>query len=378
MTSRRLPDFIRDRIETILQEWEDFARTIEPPALTMGDHELRDHAHQMLMAFADDLETPQTDPERAAKSKGNGVRDEIDAAAETHAEARLLSGYTVIQLVSEYRALRSAVLALWAREAKDFKPSHMAEMTRFNEAVDQALAVSVARYEMLVKRSQNMFLAILGHDLRNPLGSIMAGATFIAQDTEVPSKCAEVAERMLNSSKRMRSLVNDLIDFTRAKLGPGMPLQPTDNDLVQICEQVVDEIRTYHPDRKVRLHAPSTLAAIFDGDRVSQMLSNLVGNAIQHGDAKTPVVVKVTKESDTARISINNKGVPIPVEQIPTVFDPLVRGANSESKPDEHGSLGLGLFVSREIANAHGGDVLVSSDASEGTTFTVVLPLDKS
>lgn len=112
MKQYRLADFIRDNMESILQEWEDFARTIEPPALTMDDEELRDHARLMLLAFSADLAAPQSDEERAAKSRGQGKRDDDESAAEAHAEARLLSGYTVVQLVSEYRALRSSVLAL--------------------------------------------------------------------------------------------------------------------------------------------------------------------------------------------------------------------------------------------------------------------------
>ena len=121
MTTRqyRLADFIRDNMEAILQEWENFARTIEPPALTMNDEELRDHARVMLLAFADDLAAYQSDHERIAKSKGLGKRDDGETAAEAHAQARLLSGFTVVQLVSEYRALRSSVLALWREAATE-------------------------------------------------------------------------------------------------------------------------------------------------------------------------------------------------------------------------------------------------------------------
>jgi signal transduction histidine kinase len=186
MTQHRLGDFIRENIGPILQAWEDFARTIEPPALTMDDEELRDHARQMLLAFAADIDAPQSDRERAAKSKGLGKRDHEDTAAEAHAEARLLSGYTVVQLVSEYRALRSSVLALWSADTEGDRATRMADMTRFNEAVDQALAESIARYEQMVKRSQNMFLAILGHDLRNLLGSLVTGSGFIMLGTDIP------------------------------------------------------------------------------------------------------------------------------------------------------------------------------------------------
>jgi hypothetical protein len=146
MNKIRLADFIRENMESILSAWEDFARTIEPPALTMNDAELRDHAALMLDAFADDLDSPQSEHERIIKSQGRAQSAEGDTAAESHAEARLLSGYTVVQLVSEYRALRSSVLALWSRQPNVDHATAMEDMTRFNEAVDQALAESVARW----------------------------------------------------------------------------------------------------------------------------------------------------------------------------------------------------------------------------------------
>ena len=182
-----------------MQAWEDFARTIEPPALTMDDTALRDHAQQMLQVFAADLATPQSDQEQVDKSKGLGKREHTDTAAETHAEARLQSGYTVVQLVSEYRALRTSVLTLWTANHPDNHADDMADVTRFNEAVDQALAESVARYETMVKRSQNMFLAILGHDLRNPLGTVVTGSNFIMEAVDIPPRYILVATRIFSS-----------------------------------------------------------------------------------------------------------------------------------------------------------------------------------
>ena len=203
MAHLRLADFIRTDIEAILQAWEDFARTVEPPALTMDDVALRDHARQMLLAVADDLDQPQSEGERVAKSQGLGDRDHEDTASETHAEARLLSGYTIVQLVSEYRALRSSVLALWDACSKEDRDTDSGDMTRFNEAIDQALAESVARYEYLVKKSQNMFLAILAHDLRNPLGAVVMGSSFLMQANDIPHKYALAATRMHSSARRI-------------------------------------------------------------------------------------------------------------------------------------------------------------------------------
>jgi signal transduction histidine kinase len=378
MTEYRLGGFIRDNMEPILQAWQDFARTIEPPALTMDDVELRNHAHQMLLAFAADLATPQSEHERANKSKGLGKRGPDDTAAETHAEARLLSGYTVVQLVSEYRALRSSVLTLWSADPRRGQGSHMAEVTRFNEAVDQALAESIARYEFMVKQSQNMFLAILGHDLRNPLGTVVTGSSFMMQANDIPAKYVLVATRMFNSAKRMSKLINDLIDFTRTHLGPGIPIRVKQGSLVAVCEEVVNELRTYHPEQLIELHVPPQLDAIFDDSRIAQVLSNLIGNAIQYGGPDAPVTVRVTSSDGNVVIAVNNRGQTIAPDKLSSVFDPMVRIAASVNPANsdymERTSLGIGLFISREIVHAHGGQIALASTEADGTTFTVTMP----
>src|SRR5206468_5693178 len=163
-----LSDFISVNMESIVQAWEDFARTIEPPALTMDRTALRDHASAMLRVIAKDLTAGQTALEQSEKSKGHGLREDDDTAAESHADARLLSGYTIEQIVSEFRALRASVLRLWSNSAEKRQDIDPVDIIRFNEAIDQALAESVVRYARAVKKSQNLFLSILGHDLRDP------------------------------------------------------------------------------------------------------------------------------------------------------------------------------------------------------------------
>lgn len=371
----RLSEFILNNMEVILQAWEEFARTIEPPALTMDDVELRDHARQMLTAIAADLRTPQSDHQQSEKSKGNGPRGVHDTAAETHAEARLQSGYTVEQLVSEYRALRSSVLVLWAESAKTGMISDMDDVSRFNEAVDQALAESVARYAKMVKRSQNMFLAILGHDLRNPLGTVITGASFITQATDIPSKFIVVATRIYNSGQRMTKLINDLIDFTRTHLGAGLPVRPKAADIAQLCANVVDELRTYHSERVIRLSAPTMLMAVFDNDRIAQVLSNVIGNAVQYGDGDGDVTVTIAEVDRAVLITVNNLGPLIEPKQLGSIFEPLVRLARNDADDyPAHGSLGIGLFIAREIVHAHHGSITVESAEGAGTTFTIRLP----
>jgi signal transduction histidine kinase len=372
----RLSDFIVENMESILQAWEDFARTIEPPALTMDDEELRDHARQMLVAIAGDLNTPQSSEQQSDKAQGKAPRrDKSDTAAETHAEARLLSGYTVVQLVSEYRALRSSVLSLWSAASKTGRTTDMDDVTRFNEAVDQALTESVARYEHMVKQSQNMFLAILGHDLRNPLGTVVTGASFIMQAVDIPAKYILVATRMFNSGQRMNKLIGDLIDYTRTHLGAGLPIRRKPGNLAWLCTHAVNEVRTWHPERIIELVAPESMEVVVDEDRVAQVLSNLIGNAVQHGNGDVPVTVTLTTQGEDALISVHNLGPAIEPKKLAGIFEPLVRlSRNDASDYTERTSLGIGLFIAREIVLAHGGEITVESSEAAGTTFTVRLP----
>ena len=373
----RFATFIEQNLEPILQAWEDFARSIEPPALIMDDNELRDHARQMLEVIAKDLTAPQTDRESTQKSKGLAEPVRHVTAAEAHAEARLLSGYTVVQLVSEYRALRSSVLALWAAHPQEDNASDKVDVTRFNEAVDQSLAESIAKYEQMVKQSQNMFLAILGHDLRNPLGTITTATSFLMQAVDIPAKYVLVATKMFNGTQRMSRLINDLIDFTRTHLGPGIPVKVHPANLSRVCRDVVDEMRTFHPEQLIELEMSPYLHTIFDEARVSQVLSNLIGNAIQYGDQGKQVIVTLSSQGPNAVITVNNRGQTIAQNEMAAIFDPFVRIASVLGQGGtERTSLGIGLFIARQIAHAHNGDLQVESTDHEGTTFTLTLPQD--
>jgi signal transduction histidine kinase len=369
----RLATFIEQNLESILQDWEGLACTIEPRALAMDDRELRDHAKLLLEAIAKDLTVSQTDQERVRKSKNMG--DHMFNVAAAHAEARLLSGSTFIQLVSEFRALRSSVLTLWAAYPQQNNATYMVDITRFNEAVDQSLAESIARYEEMVKKSQNMFLAILGHDLRNPLGTITTASSFLMQAGDLPAKYVPVATKMFNGAQRMSRLISDLIDFTRTRLGPAIPVNVHSANLSRVCEDVVDELRTFHPEQLIDLKMPPYLEAVFDEARIAQVLSNLIGNAIQYGDHGSQVIVTLSSQGSNAVITVNNRGQTIARNDMNAIFDPFVRVACTPGQgATERTSLGIGLFIARQIARAHNGDLQVTSTDCEGTTFTLTLP----
>jgi signal transduction histidine kinase len=370
-----LSDFISENMESIVQAWEDFARTIEPPALTMDKRALRDHASAMLRAIAKDMTGGQTAFEQSEKSKGHGHRDNDDTAAESHAEARLLSGYTIEQIVSEFRALRASVLRLWSNSAEKRQDVDAVDIIRFNEAIDQALAESVGRYAKAVKKSHNLFLSILGHDLRDPLEDSIMGASLIMSTTYIASKHNEVATQIFNNGQRMQKLVNNLIDFTRTQLGSALPIKVKRTDIVNVCLGAVEELRRNYPGRSIEVTAKGDREGMWDAARMAQVFSNLIGNALQHGAQNEPVTVHLDCQSDEIVAKIKNKGVPIIRERMQSIFEPLVRfteedwiGHRNET------SLGIGLYITREIVQAHKGVIHVDSSDGEGSTFTFRLP----
>jgi signal transduction histidine kinase len=372
----RLSNFILSNLEPILQEWEDFASTIEP-LVNANKKELRDHAGEVLKVIAVDLNTVQCEQESIAKSKGQSPRSTGDTAAEIHGADRVSLGFTGDQVMAEYRALRSSVLRLWARQVEITTPGDIQDMIRFNEAIDQAQTESMARYAQMLREAQNLFLAILGHDVRSPLGAISMGAQVLLQDQTLPSKVLKVALRIFNSSKRMDAIVRDLLDFSTSHLGDGIPVDPSTVDLLEICHGVVEEANTFHPDRKIELLVEGDMAGAWDGDRMSQVFSNLISNAIQHG--KQDSVIKVSMRGLPGEViyQVQNEGDVIPPGKLRTLFDPVKRFAirsTGERASARTQNLGLGLYVVKQVVAAHGGDISVTSDEKDGVAFSVRLP----
>lgn len=369
----RLGDFIRSNMEPILQAWEEFASTLVPPALTMDSKALRDHARYMLEAIALDLSKDQTEAQQFIKSTGAAPRKAGATAAETHASERLLSGFSIEQLFSEYRALRASVLRLWSKESKTELDTDPEDMMRFNEAIDQAVAESVGRYAKMVARSQNLFLAILGHDLRNPLATTIMASSFIMQSTEAHSKLVTAASRIYSAGNRMNKLVNDLIDYTRTHLGSKLPILVKEIDMHVLARDTVAEHEIAHPERTFRLEANGNFKGQWDDSRIAQVLSNLLGNAVQYGSTESPITVRLWAEADDVHLTVENHGAVIEPQKMTSLFEPLVRFAKGDDEPQGR-SLGIGLYIAREIVYAHGGEIRVTSSEAEGTVFAVTLP----
>lgn len=371
----RLSDFILENLEPILQAWEDFARTIQTPDASLDRAGLRDHAEQMLRAIVVDLRTKQTEQEQTAKSQGQGPQDQNETPAETHAVTRLMAGFTIDQMVSEYRALRTSVLSQWLKHGKEGSALDVDDMNRFHEAIDQALAESVASYSRAVEASRNVFLGILGHDLRTPLGAILLGADILRSSPGAEARAIKVANQIYISVQRASQIVGDLLDLTRCQMGPGIPVKKTVIDLAPLCERIVEEIRAFHPDAQLLFEVKTPVIGEFDGSRMEQVFSNLIGNAAQHGDLQFPIKVDLGVLKDSIVFAVQNKGKPIPDDVLPFIFNPM--GRFSQRDVVDHGpteGLGLGLYIASEIVTSHDGLIEVSSDAERGTVFLVKLP----
>ncbi|NWF32282.1 sensor histidine kinase [Stenotrophomonas sp. SAM-B] len=366
----KLADFIEEHAETIVGRAIEFAKSVEvSPAL--GEVELRDHLPEIIGAIVADLRSRQTRAEAIAKSVGDAPTPagQEPSAAGTHALHRANSGYSIVHLVSEYRALRTSVLHLWSdsTEQHAIPPSDVA---RFNEAVDEAIAESVLYYAAETDRWRNIFLSVLGHDLRNPLNAILLTSELIAAraSDEVTVKAAD---RAVRSCEHMRELLDKLLVYNQAQLGGEINVDRVDVDLAAACREEIELLRSAMPNARIHLYAPEVLRMVCDASRVREAISNLVGNAHKYGQRGGNIDVELRVDGGEAILAVTNPGAVIPQEVLNQIFDPLKRGGASGGD-EERVSLGLGLFVVKQIARAHGGNVSVESSQGK-TTFELRL-----
>jgi len=375
----RLADFILKNVELILVEWEAFARSLSPGA-KMTKLALRNAAEAILLSTARDMQSDQSLVQQASKSKGQGgaggdESDRLDHASKLHGVERMGSGFDIIEVVSEYRALRACVLRLWRESCPQPNLNDINDITRFNESIDQSLAKAVGSYTHRVDQSRRMFLAILSHDLRNPLNNIRMAAQMVSRTTNEDLGATKALSMVERNTETIMRLTNDLIDFASTGLGSAMPLTRSLVDLETLGRKVFEEFCFAYPQRTLRFHPDGDLTGDWDAARLQQVVSNLMGNALQHGASAGPVELSIVSEESTVFLSVHNEGSPIPPEMLPTIFDPLMRYAKSESAAQRvSSSIGLGLYIVREVVVAHGGTITVTSTAQAGTTFTVCLP----
>jgi signal transduction histidine kinase len=371
----RLAGFISTHMELILDEWVEFAAASGPAGKAMDLAALRDHAAEMLTTIVADLQTRQTAAEQVEKSKGNAAVATPGrvTAAEIHGAIRAESGFSLGEMVSEYRALRASILRLWTKTNGSLTGDDIGDLMRFNEAIDQATAESITRFMQDLDYSREMFVAILGHDLRSPLNAVIMSSQFMLERGKLDEQDVGLATGTLRSARRMNRLVGDLLDLTRSRLGPGIPIVRAEMDIEALARHAVEEATAANPERVVRIDAAGDLHGSWDAARISQVLANLLANALQHSAANEPVTMTLRGEATEVLMSVHNAGPAIARSQLPRLFDPIKRLTSGENASSA-GNLGLGLYIAERVVTAHGGTIEVHSSEKDGTVFTVHLP----
>ena len=292
-----------------------------------------------------------------------------------HAALRLDDRFDVDQMVSEYRALRASVVKLWRSKNHDLIDADLTDLTRFNEAIDQAMTESISYYTKAVDHSRNMFLGILGHDLRNPIGAASMSAQLMVKAGTLDEKQVSWASLIINSTTRANQIITDLLDLTRAGFGSDLPINKDLVDMGVVGKELIGEMKALHFGREITLETAGDTQGKWDKARIGQIFSNLIGNAIQYSFDGTPIEVTIKGEPEEVILSVHNEGTPIPHNKLEKIFDALTRVTREQSQ-EQKGSvnLGLGLYITKKIVLAHGGTIGVTSTEKGGTTFTAKFP----
>jgi signal transduction histidine kinase/ActR/RegA family two-component response regulator len=373
----RLAVFIHDKMELILQEWEKFARTMEPAAGPMTSKELRDHAAVMLASIADDLNTAQSSAQGVTEPRGSQLK-----AGEEHGLARLESDFTIEQLVAEYRALRSSVLRLWREETGDSSSGDIDDIIHFNEAIDQLLASSVIIFAKTTrdaieaeKRHKDQFLAMLAHELRNPLSPISAAATLLKMSKSNEKVIAHASGIIARQVAHMATLIDDLLDVSRVTRGT-IELKLESVDLRDVISSAVEQVLPQMESRQHVLTVPTMRQAILvhgDKKRLVQVMANLLTNAAKYTLDHGKIALKLDVQGNRVEVTVEDNGIGMEVEFMPHVFDLFAQAERSSDRTS--GGLGLGLALVKSVTELHHGKVTCkSSGLGKGSQFSICLP----
>lgn len=364
----RLVEFISSHGEAILAEAAAYARTL-PPLAHETEESLRDHFPRILEAIVQDLRRHQSSQDSRTKARGDApvVDGAPDTAAQTHGRIRAKDGLRTVQLVAEYRALRASVLRLWMQT----EPAHtpIDDVIRFNEAIDQAIAESVQFYSAEMDQLRNVFLGVLGHDLRGPLNAVLLTSELISKLSTEPAISRHLGV-LIRSGRRMSALLDTLLHYNRSALGHGIAIHRARVDLGPECAAELELLRAALPDAVLPLACDGDLVGEVDASAVREAMGNLVHNAASYGDGGA-IDLTVAGTPDTLSLTVVNTGPGIPADRIARMFAPLDRAGQDDAGDRTH--LGLGLFIVRKIAEAHGGGIECRS-TPQRTVFELTLP----
>ncbi|NMO15100.1 GAF domain-containing sensor histidine kinase [Pyxidicoccus fallax] len=217
---------------------------------------------------------------------------------------------------------------------------------------------------------REQLIGIVSHDLRNPVNAISLSAATLLRRKDLDDRLRQGLGVILESARRADRLIHDLLDFTQVRMGQSLPVKRMAMNLQAITRQVVDEVGTAVPGRRFDVECAGDAQGSWDPDRIAQVLTNLLTNAVQYSPPGTPIRARIEEEGPTVVLSVSNDGTPIPAHVVPGLFEPMRRGTDE----GERQNIGLGLFIVDQIVRAHGGQVDVESTPEAGTTFRVRLP----
>jgi two-component system sensor histidine kinase/response regulator len=331
--------------------------------------------HEVALAFLD-VQMPEMDGFELAELMRGSERTRqvpiIFVTAGARDQTRLFKGYEAGAVDFLFKPIEPHILR---HKAETFFQLYQ-QRRQLAEQLDELHAIAKEREELVGElkgalRLAEMFTAVLGHDLRNPLSVIINGAELLLRRAGEDGPVRKSAERMRSSGRRMARMIDEMLDLSRARLAGGIPLAPRAVNLLALCQKVVAEHEVSHPERRVELHHEGNVEGVWDEDRLFQVLSNLVGNAFHHGRADRAVVLRLdATQPHEAVIEVRNGGA-IPAGMLPQLFDPF---RSVHKKTERNDGLGLGLYIVQQIVLAHGGTVNVTSTEQDGTSFVVRLP----
>ena len=370
----QLSSFILTQRETILAEWENDARRRIAEMRNVSIDDLRDHLGELLDSVAHDIADGRPDEAPPTSDTSKRGDQPVDAVAEKHGARRAEQGMNVSQVVSEFPALRLCVTQLWLRSLHEPTLRDLETLRDFDRAIDRALTKSVNEFVGRLDQSRETLLGILGHDLRDPLSTVIAGGTLLARDGIDAAEAREVARRVVSTGQRMHHMVVDLLDAARTRFGGQMPIHRREVDLGETIRAIVAEFCTSHPERGIPVRVAGDLRGHWDDKRLGQVIENLLSNAGRYATPDTPILVTALAANDEITVAVHNDGPPIPPEQRPLLFEPWSNIDRDKKSALDAGHPGLGLYIANTIVGAHGGRIDVDSGEGRGTTFTIHLP----
>lgn len=367
-----IASFIREHREDLIDDWIGYARQLQPAAGNLSEDQLRDSAAEILMSVAANMEGLQSEAEQTAKSFGSKSEGDagFDFVSVLHADDRRTQGFGLNDVVAEFRALRASVLRRWQALGATDRESFQ-EIIRFNEAIDQALSESVQQYTSRVERARDLFAGVLAHDLRAPLAVLQYATEILVRDDTISPAGVRASAIVQRSVLRMRAMIDDLLIFTRARLGQ---IQATNHTLLSmhtLCSSAIEEARVLFPEASITLSCSGNPLGTWDAGQMGQVLSNLLSNAARYGDGT--INLSVEDQGEWLGLTVSNGGEQILSSALPTLFDPLTRATPYPDRRISAAGLGLGLFICKSIIDAHHGTIGVESTA-EQTTFTIRIP----